>query len=125
MKAVIPSMKKTEAGSIINISSIGGVRGRLNGIAYGASKFAVTGMTKTAALELGAYNIRVNSVHPSLVDTGLFGDVSGASVNMDARPLKRMLEKDEVSQSIIHLASSESSYTTGAEYIIDGGLTSK
>ncbi|GGP15302.1 glucose 1-dehydrogenase [Oceanobacillus neutriphilus] len=125
MKAVIPSMKKAESGSIINISSIGGLRGRIAGIAYGASKFAVTGMTKVAALELGQYQIRVNSIHPSLVNTGMFSEQAGGSNVATDRPLKRVLTKEEVSNLVLHLASDESSYTTGAECVIDGGLTAR
>ncbi|MBR3118967.1 MULTISPECIES: glucose 1-dehydrogenase [Oceanobacillus] len=125
MKAVVPSMKKAKHGSIINISSIGGLRGRTAGIAYGASKFAVTGMTKVAALELGQYQIRVNSIHPSLVNTGMFSEQAGGDAVATDRPLNRVLTKEEVSNLVLYLASDESSYTTGAECVIDGGLTAR
>lgn len=125
MKAVIPSMKKANSGSIINISSIGGIRGRKASIAYGASKFAVTGMTKVAALELGQYQIRVNSIHPSLVNTGMFQEQDGGGLVATDRPLNRVLTKEEVSNLVLYLASDESSYTTGAECVIDGGLTAR
>jgi len=125
MKAVVPSMKKGKNGSIINISSIGGIRGRKDNIAYSASKFAVTGMTKSAALELGQYQIRVNSIHPSLVNTGMFSEQDGGNNVASDRPLNRVLTKEEVSNLVLHLASDESSYTTGAECVIDGGLTAR
>ncbi|WP_017548686.1 glucose 1-dehydrogenase [Salinicoccus carnicancri] len=125
MKAVIPSMKKAASGSIINISSIGGIRGRMESVAYSASKFAVTGMTKVGALELGKYGIRVNSVHPSLVNTGLFSESTGGKAVASDRPLGRVLTKEEVSALVLYLASDESSYTTGAEHVIDGGLTAR
>ncbi|WP_411844160.1 glucose 1-dehydrogenase [Salinicoccus sp. HZC-1] len=125
MRAVVSSMKKAGGGSIINISSIGGIRGRLESIAYSASKFAVTGMTKVAALELGKYQIRANSIHPSLVNTGMFSESSGGNAVASDRPLGRVLTKEEVSNLVLHLASDESSYTTGAECVIDGGLTAR
>lgn len=125
MKAVIPSMKKAGQGSIINISSIGGIRGRLQSIAYSASKFAVTGMTKVAALELGQYNIRANSIHPSLVNTNMFHEEPGSATVATDRPLGRVLTKDEVSNLVLFLASDESSYMTGSENVIDGGLTAR
>ncbi|WP_342389187.1 glucose 1-dehydrogenase [Salinicoccus bachuensis] len=125
MKAVVPSMKQAGEGSIINISSIGGIRGRLESIAYSASKFAVTGMTKVAALELGQYGIRVNSIHPSLVNTDMFSENAGGGSVAGDRPLGRVLTKEEVSNLVLHLASDESSYTTGAECVIDGGLTAR
>ena len=125
MKAVVPSMKKAKSGSIINISSIGGLRGRKESIAYSASKFAVTGMTKVAALELGQYQIRANSIHPSLVNTEMFSEQSGGGAVAADRPLNRVLTKEEVSNLVLYLASDESSYTTGAECVIDGGLTAR
>lgn len=125
MKAVIPSMKKAGQGSIINISSIGGIRGRLQSVAYSASKFAVTGMTKVAALELGQYNIRANSIHPSLVNTDMFHEDPNSASTASDRPLGRVLTKDEVSNLVLFLASDESSYMTGSENVIDGGLTAR
>lgn len=125
MRAVVPSMKKAGGGSIINISSIGGIRGRLESVAYSASKFAVTGMTKVAALELGKYQIRANSIHPSLVNTGMFSENGGGNAVASNRPLGRVLTKEEVSNLVLYLASDESSYTTGAEHVIDGGLTAR
>ncbi|MNP70680.1 3-alpha-(or 20-beta)-hydroxysteroid dehydrogenase [compost metagenome] len=83
-------------------------------------------MTKVAALELAEYQIRVKSIHPSLVNTSMFSEHggNGASVATD-RPLKRVLTAEEVSNLVLYLASDESSYTTGAECVIDGGLTAR
>mgnify|MGYP003398308253 CR=1 FL=1 len=128
MKAVIPSMKKTFGGSIINISSVDGLRGNPNMVAYDASKFAVRGMTKTVALELAQYGIRVNSIHPGLILTPMVlqEDVAD-SVDQLAEhiPLKRGAQPEEVSNMVLFLASDDSSYSTGSEFVIDGGMTAQ
>ncbi|REJ26425.1 glucose 1-dehydrogenase [Caldibacillus debilis] len=128
MKAVIPSMKKAKGGSIINISSINGLRGSVGTFAYDASKFAVRGMTKTAALELAEYGIRVNSIHPGIINTPMVmqddvKDTVGTLANNV--PLKRIGQPEDVSNLVLFLASDESSYSTGSEFVIDGGLTAK
>lgn len=126
MQAVIPSMKNSQAGSIINISSINGLVG--GAIGYTDSKFAVRGMTKAAALECAAYGIRVNSVHPGVIATPMImqGDTK-AAVEQFAKsiPLKRLAQPSEVSGMVLYLASDDSSYSTGAEFIVDGGLTAQ
>lgn len=124
MKYVLSSMKRAESGSIINISSISGLQGNEDSIAYSASKFAVRGMTKSAAIELGKEGIRVNSVHPGITETPM---VRKSRVSKLARaiPLQRTAQPEEVSDLIVYLASNESSYVTGAEFVIDGGLTAK
>lgn len=130
MKAVLDSMKKAGGGSIINISSLAGVRGSLNNIPYSAAKHAVTGMTKTAALEFAKYNIRVNSVHPGMVRTAMFEnhgmpeDVYQAALKkiVGDIPMQRLAEPSEVSDIVSFLASDESVYCTGSEFIIDGGI---
>ncbi|MCG7334627.1 glucose 1-dehydrogenase [Sporosarcina sp. ACRSM] len=121
MQTVLKSMKKTNGGSIVNISSTSGLVGTANDISYSATKFAVTGMTKTAALELAKYNIRVNSVHPGVISTNikLFDEV------ITATPLGRIAEPEEVSYLILHLISDESTFTTGSEFVVDGGFTAK
>lgn len=124
MKYVLPSMKKTKAGSIVNISSINGLTG--GAIGYTDTKFAVRGMTKAAAKELAAYGIRVNSVHPGVINTPMVQDSPAydqikAMVGMI--PLQRMAEPSEVSQLVLFLASDDSSYSTGAEFVADGGIT--
>jgi 3alpha(or 20beta)-hydroxysteroid dehydrogenase len=128
MKHVIPSMLNAGGGSIVNISSISGIvaiYGTPNS-AYAASKFAVRGMTKYVAIEYAARKIRVNSVHPGYIKTPMMTaaltpeqiDIASQSV-----PMKRSAEPEEVSNLVLFLASDESSFITGAEHIIDGGLT--
>jgi len=124
MKAVIPSMRRNGAGSIINISSIAGLVGRPQTVAYAASKFAVRGMTKVAASELGKDNIRVNSVHPGPVLTPMFENMDqGVREALTSQvPLGRMARSEEVSDLLVFLASDESTYCSGAEILIDGGM---
>ena len=124
-KYVIPSMKKAGKGSIVNISSINGLSG--GAVGYTDTKFAVRGMTKAAARELSQYNIRVNSVHPGVINTPMVQnseafDQIQAMVGMI--PMKRMAEPSEISQLVLFLASDDSSYSTGSEFISDGGITS-
>jgi 3alpha(or 20beta)-hydroxysteroid dehydrogenase len=127
MKAIIPSMKRSGGGSIINISSMAGIVGFANCLAYCAAKFAVRGMTKAAAIELARFKIRVNSIHPGLIKTDLTastpetGEIIKAATA--AIPLGRMGEPDEIASTTLLLASDESRFTTGAEFVIDGGST--
>ena len=126
MKAVIPSMKERQQGSIINISSINGLVG--GAIGYTDSKFAVRGMTKSAALACAPFGIRVNSVHPGVIATPMImqGDTKAVVENFaKSIPLKRLAQPEEVSSIVMYLASDESSYSTGAEFIVDGGLTAQ
>lgn len=124
MKAVLPSMQKVENGSIVNISSINGLVG--GAIGYTDTKFAVRGMTKAAAIEFAHYGIRVNSVHPGIIETPMVTE-SDALEQIKALanhiPLKRLAQSEEVSNLVLFLASEESSYSTGSEFVIDGGLT--
>lgn len=120
MKAALPALKKNDTASIINISSIAGVTGFKNRAAYSAAKWAVQGLTKTSALDLGKYNIRVNSVHPGSVETPLTANLKRG---LGQVPLGRAAQVEEISSMIIHLASDESTFTTGASFIIDGGET--
>ncbi len=133
MKHAGPAMVETsEAGgspAIVNISSIAGMRGGRGSVAYGASKWAVRGMTKVAARELGEYGIRVNSIHPGLIDTAMLQQVPGidsgdAETYLRRIPLGRIAEAEEVAKLALFLASDESSYCSGAEFIVDGGMTS-
>lgn len=124
MKYVVPSMEKEDGGSIINISSINGLEG--GALGYTDTKFAVRGMTKAAAKELAPRGIRVNSVHPGVINTPMVQnsphfDQIQAMVQMV--PLKRMAEPEEISQLVLFLASDDSSYSTGSEFIADGGIT--
>lgn len=127
MQAVIPSMQKAGGGSIVNISSIAGIvaiYGAPN-LAYVASKFAVRGMTKQIAVEFGRQNIRCNSIHPGYIKTPMMAAATdeGGGEATKMIPLGRLAEVEEVSNLAIFLASDESSFITGAEHIIDGGMT--
>lgn len=126
MKTVVPSMIKAGGGSIVNISSINGLVG--GAIGYTDSKFAVRGMTKAAALECAAFHIRVNSVHPGVIETPMImQDDTKAAVEAFAKhiPLKRIAKPEEVSSLVLYLASDESSYSTGSEFVVDGGITAQ
>ncbi|MEU8894544.1 glucose 1-dehydrogenase [Nocardia sp. NPDC048505] len=120
MQAAVPAMITAGGGSIVNISSVEGLRGSPGLHGYTATKFAVRGLTKSTALELAQHNIRVNSVHPGLISTAM---TEGIPADFLQIPLKRAADPDEVSKLITYLASDESSYSTGAEFVIDGGLT--
>ena len=128
MKAVIEPMKAAGGGSIINISSIEGFTGAAGLSAYSASKFAVRGMTKAAARELGQFGIRVNSVHPGGVITSMTlgqpGSAEQADAFLKAMPLSRFARPAEISRLVAYLASDDSSYSTGSEFVADGGLLS-
>ncbi|MFA7554867.1 MAG: glucose 1-dehydrogenase [Spongiibacteraceae bacterium] len=126
MQAVLPSMEKAGVGSVINVSSIAGiiaVYGAPN-IAYVASKFAVRGMTKQIAVEYGSKNIRANSVHPGFIKTPMMAAATdeGGGEAISMIPLSRMADPSEVSSLVVFLASDESSFITGTEQIIDGGM---
>lgn len=124
MKHVLPSMKKVDNGSIINISSIAGIVGGAGSLAYTASKFAVRGMTKTAAAEFAEYGIRVNSIHPGVIRTPMTeqeGVKEMVQEMVKDIPLKRIAEPEEISNLVLYLASDESSYSTGSEFVADGG----
>jgi 3alpha(or 20beta)-hydroxysteroid dehydrogenase len=128
MKAVSGPMMAARSGSIINISSIAGLRGGGGAVAYTASKWAVRGMTKSAAREFAPYGIRVNSIHPGLIETAMLHqlpgiDAGGLEERLNAIPLRRIAEADEVAKLALFLASDDSSSSTGSEFIIDGGMT--
>jgi 3alpha(or 20beta)-hydroxysteroid dehydrogenase len=128
MRAVAPTMIEQGAGSIVNISSVAGLRGSPGGFAYGASKFAVTGMTKSAAIELIRYGVRVNSIHPGMIETDMITEVTGGSAERHDKfarsvPIRRAAEPTEVANLALFLASDDSSYCTGSEFIVDGGMT--
>jgi 3alpha(or 20beta)-hydroxysteroid dehydrogenase len=122
MRAVAPSMRARGGGSIVNVSSVAGLVGNPHSIGYAASKWAVRGMTKSAAVDLARHGIRVNSVHPGVIRTAMSASVDPAKTSGSA-PLGRLGEPAEVANLIVYLASDESSYTTGAEHVVDGGVT--
>lgn len=127
-KHVIPSMIRAGGGSIVNVSSISGIvaiYGTPN-VAYAASKFAVRGITKQVAIEYGDANIRANSVHPGYIRTPMMTaalDDEQIKIASGSVPIKRVGEVEDVSNLVVFLASDESGFITGSEYIIDGGLT--
>ena len=125
MQAVASEMKKQQSGSIVNISSVAGLQGVGFQFSYSVSKWAVRGMTKSAAHELARDNIRVNSVHPGLIETAMLDQFPE---NLQPKvesfvPMGRSAEAAEVAELVLWLASNESSYCTGAEFVVDGGLS--
>lgn len=125
MKMVAPVMRQRGGGSIINISSIYGLIGSGGSAAYHASKGAVRLLSKTAALEFARDNIRVNSVHPGVIDTPMVAAFDRElRVSIDNLvPLRREGRCEEIAYGVLFLASNESSYMTGSELVIDGGYT--
>lgn len=127
-KHVIPEMRKTGNGSIINMSSTAGIVGNIGSGAYGASKGGIKIFTKYAALQHAHENIRVNSVHPGPINTEMISENLSTPSNtnkiMSKIPLKRIGTVNDVAMGVLFLASDESSYITGSELVIDGGLTS-
>lgn len=126
MRAVKAAMQRGGRGSIVNVSSIDGLVGVANMTSYSASKFAVTGMTRSAALELGPHGIRVNSIHPGVIDSPMVREAPAAVQERLARLLERqaiprMGTPEEVAALALFLASDEASYVTGAQFVIDGG----
>jgi 3alpha(or 20beta)-hydroxysteroid dehydrogenase len=122
MRAVVEPMKAAGGGSIVNISSMAAIRAYARGAAYGSSKWAVRGLTKIAARDLGKYGIRVNSVHPGPIDTPMLAVPANAE-HFKALPIPRCGRVDEVANLVLFLASDESSYITGAEHLVDGGFS--
>lgn len=125
MKAVVPLMEKSGGGSIVNISSVAGLRGSPGAIAYSATKWALRGMTKAAAVDLAPKGIRVNSIHPGPIDTEMLNvrTTEERAARLQLVPMKRMGTVDEIANLVLFLVSNESSYITGAEVAIDGGAT--
>lgn len=121
IRAVAGAMKETGGGSIVNISSQAGLQGIWGHGAYGAAKWGLRGLTKTAALELGADGIRVNSVHPGAIATAMTAHLE--TKEHPGAPLGRVGEPEEVAHLVAFLASDDSSYLSGAELAVDGGAS--
>ena len=123
------AMRRTAGGSIINISSVYGLVGAGRGAAYPASKGAVRAFTKAAAVQLAPDNIRVNSVHPGFIDTPqtrwMLEDPEIVRELEDRTPLGRIATPEDIAPGVLYLASDESAYMTGAEFVIDGGITAQ
>lgn len=128
-KHVISAMRKAGGGSIINISSIYGLIGAPSAAAYEASKGAVCLLIKAASVDLAKYNIRVNSVHPGLIDTPMTADIikdpEATKRVLCTTTLDRPADPMEVARPVLMLASDDSSYMTGSELVVDGGYTSR
>lgn len=125
MRAAVPAMRARGGGSIINTSSVAGLHGSEGVIAYSASKYAIRGMSRSAALELGGDGIRVNSIHPGTIDTPMINVPEFASIDREAHaaglPARRIGVPEDVARLALFLASDESDYCTGAEFVVDGG----
>ena len=125
MRAVLEPMKRAGGGSIINVASVAGLQGTSTLFAYTASKWAVRGMSKSAALELARYNIRVNVINPGVIDTPINYD-NPAKMNqvlVQTTPMRRMGEPSEIAEAVLFVASDASSFATGADFTIDGGMS--
>ncbi|MET9533708.1 glucose 1-dehydrogenase [Streptomyces sp. NPDC006649] len=125
IKSVIPAMKASGSGSIVNISSAAGLMGLALTAGYGASKWGVRGLTKIGAVELGTERIRVNSVHPGMTYTAMTASVGieKGEGNYPNTPMGRVGEPPEIAGAVVFLLSDAASYVTGAELAVDGGWT--
>jgi len=128
MKTAAPSLRRSERGAIVNISSISGLKGAAESAAYVASKWAVRGLTKAAAVDFAADGIRVNSVHPGVIETPMVLTPGRSRDEILERHLPRLLVRrlgtaDDVVPIVLFLASDEAAYVTGAEFVVDGGWT--
>ena len=128
MKYAVPALRKAGGGSIINISAGAGIIGSGFAAAYHGTKGAVRLLTKTAAIEYAKEGIRINSVHPGVVDTEMIRGTlnqEGMHAIIGAHPLGRMGTVEDIAYGVLYLASDEASFVTGAELVIDGGYTAQ
>ena len=124
MREVIAPMRDARTGSIVNISSIDGMQSKNGLVSYSSSKFAIRGMSKTAAIELGRFGIRVNSIHPGGVNTPMGNPLDDPIVEtapFERQAIARIGKPIEIAYAALFLASDEASYVTGAELSVDGG----
>ena len=128
-KAAIPEMRKAGGGSIVNISSTAGLVGSKTSAAYSASKGAVLIFTKSTAVQYAAEGIRANSIHPGPIDTDMgdqvWPDAASKSASVTRTALNRMGTPEDIAYGALYLASDESSFVTGSELVIDGGVTAQ
>lgn len=128
LKVCLKHMMKSGEGRIVNIASLAGLKASGHNLAYSASKFAVVGMTKSAAMEYAPYNIRINAVCPSYTQTPMLDAVVVNQPGIDKKllkfvPMGRFAEADEIAEAVIWLASDQSKFITGQTLTIDGGLS--
>jgi 3alpha(or 20beta)-hydroxysteroid dehydrogenase len=125
MRAVLEPMKRAGGGSIINVGSVAALQGTSTLFAYTASKWAVRGMSKSAALELARYNIRVNAIHPGVIDTPINHDNPEKmnQVLVQSTPMRRMGQPAEIAEAVLFVASDRAGFATGADFTIDGGMS--
>ena len=128
-KAAIPEMRKAGGGSIVNISSTAGLVGSKTSAAYSASKGAVRIFTKSTAVQYAAEGIRANSIHPGPIDTDMgdqvWPDAASKAASVTRTALNRMGTPEDIAYGALYLASDESSFVTGSELVIDGGVTAQ
>jgi 3alpha(or 20beta)-hydroxysteroid dehydrogenase len=123
MKTAIPALRRAGGGSIVNVCSVAGLYGIPGLVAYGASKWALRGMTKAVALEVGKDNIRVNALHPGSVETPMMGAGTDRSALTRGQAIERVAQPEEMAAAALFLASDESSFITGADLAADAGLS--
>ncbi len=126
IQAVVEAMSAAGGGSIVNVSSVSGFVGTVGQAAYASSKFGLRGLTKVAAVELGALGIRVNSIHPGVIDTPMnrvpeLDDVDWDGI-VEALPISRQGTPEDIARLALFLCSDDASYSTGSEFTSDGGL---
>ncbi len=129
-KAAIPELRKVGGGSIVNISSIAGLTGSGHVSSYSASKGAVRLLTKSTAIQYASEGIRCNSVHPGVIETPMTAPMmlntqEGREANEARSPMRRIGQPEDIAYGVLFLASDESSFMTGSELVIDGGLTAQ
>lgn len=117
-------MRKAGGGSIVNVNSIAGLVGAPGLVSYGASKWAIRGLSRTAAMEFARDNVRVNSVHPGIVNTPLAYDKETGKelVPVDSFAIPRQASPEEIAEYILFVASEQAAFSTGCEFVADGGF---